>query len=249
MNHLSTFTATILIAIAAVSGCASKGGAAGDGAKNDPKKPSADAISGGDFRKEFPVDKANLVATGANPFFDLTPDTVSTFRDGTKILTIRVLDETRVVDGVTTRIVEEREEVDGKPEETSRNYFAMDRNSKDMYYFGEDVDVFDAAGTVTHPGGWLSGVNGAHFGLMMPGTPKVGDKFYQELAPGVAMDRFHIVGMDDVVQTPAAKFEHCMHVMETTPLEKDVGHKWYVSGKGLIKDGGVELVSNKQAGH
>ena len=63
------------------------------------------------------------------------------------------------------------------------------------------------------------------------------------------MDRFQIVSMDEVVQTPAGKFEHCMHVVETTPLESDVGHKWYLSGKGLVKDGGAELVSVKQAGY
>jgi hypothetical protein len=35
-----------------------------------------------------------------------------------------VLDETKTVDGVETRIVEERETVNGKPIEVSRNYFA-----------------------------------------------------------------------------------------------------------------------------
>ncbi len=215
-----------------------------EGGEEDKPKEDARAKEGDDgFRKDFAVDKANLVPTGVNPFFDLRPGRVSVFRDGKATLTIRVLDETRVVDGVTTRIVEEREEVDGKPKETSRNYFAIDRTNNDVYYFGEDVDEFDAAGKVSHPGAWLSGVGGARFGLMMPGSPKVGDRFYQEVAPGVAMDRFEIVGVGDPIETPAGKFEHSLHVVETTPLSKDVGYKWYVRGKGLVKDGENVLVS------
>ena len=42
-------------------------------------------------------------------------------------------------------------------------------------------------------GAWRSGVNGAKFGLMMPGSPKTGQKFYQEQAPGVGMDRAEIL--------------------------------------------------------
>ena len=43
-----------------------------------------------------------------------------------------------------------------------------------------------------HKGAWLADKNdknGAKAGLMMPGKPKVGMKYYQEIAPGVAMDR------------------------------------------------------------
>lgn len=203
------------------------------------------STAGDSFRKTFDVNTANLGPTGVNPFFDLTPGTVSVFKDGDTTLTITVLEETKVVDGVTTRVIEEREEENGKPTEISRNYFAIDRATLDVYYFGEDVDVYDEKGQISHPGGWLSGANGAHFGLMMPGTLQKGDRYYQELAPDVAMDRFEVAGLDETVETPAGKFEHCVHMIETTPLEKDVGHKWYARGKGLIKDGNAVLTSTK----
>ncbi len=222
---------------------------AGEHEEKSERASGRAADPGDGFRRTFVLDKSALVAEGVNPCFDLTPRTVQTYRDGNAILTITVLNETRVIDGVTTRVVEEREQVAGKPKETSRNYFAIDKATGDVYYFGEDVDEFDADGKATHPGSWLSGVNGAHFGLMFPGNPKVGDKFYQELAPGIAMDRFEIVSMDETVQTPAGKFEHCVHVVETTPLEGDVGHKWYAKGTGLVKDGNAELVSVKHASH
>jgi len=217
-----------------------------DADEGNEKGKKADAADDG-FRNTFTVDKTKLASTGVNPFFDLTPGTLHTYRDGKVTLAIRVLDETRVVDGVKTRIIEEREEVDGKPKEISRNFFAIDPANNDVSYFGEEVDEFDGAGKVSHPGVWLSGVKGAHFGLMIPGNPKVGDRFYQEIAPGVAMDRFEIVGMDDTIETPAGKFEHCIHARETTPIEKDTGHKWYVRGVGLVKDGDQVLVSRTPA--
>jgi Concanavalin A-like lectin/glucanases superfamily len=52
-------------------------------------------------------------------------------------LTITVLNETKMVDGVETRVVEERETKGGKLKEVSRNYFAISKRTNDVFYFGE----------------------------------------------------------------------------------------------------------------
>ena len=44
--------------------------------------------------------------------------------------------------------------------------------------------------------------------MMMPGSPKAGQKFYQELAPGVGMDRAEILSIAEKVVTPAGTFEN-----------------------------------------
>jgi uncharacterized membrane protein YkoI len=203
------------------------------GAKVAPQTESAE---GGTFRQEFKVDKANWVDHGPNPYFILEPGHRWRYKHGAVVLTITVLAETKLVDGVTTRIIEEREEKDGQPLEVSRNYFAIDKGTGDVYYFGEDVDEYKDGKVFGHEGGWLAGADGAKFGLMMPGQIKVGDKFYQEIAPKTAMDRAEIVSLDEKVETPAGKYDKCLHVKETTPLEKDVGHKWYAPGVGLVRD-------------
>ena len=208
----------------------------------DPRGPADSA-----WRRDFKVDKANWADRGKNPYFLLEPGHRCTYKHGSETLSITVLDETKVVDGVTTRVVEEREEKNGKPKEISRNYFAMDKSTNDVYYFGEDVDIYKDGKVVGHGGAWLSGVNGAKFGLMMPGRPKVGDKFYQEVAPKVAMDRAEIVGVHEPLTTPAGDFR-CLHVKETTPLEKDVSHKWYVAGLGLVKDDEFVIASQEPGG-
>ncbi len=189
-----------------------------------------------DWKSTFLVNKANLVSTGKNPYFVLQPGHVSHFQGGDETLTITVLDETKLVDGVQTRVVEERETKAGRLVEVSRNYFAIDKTTSDVYYFGEDVDIYRDGKVVDHEGGWLSGVRGAKFGMMMPGKPRVGDKFYQELAPKVAMDRCEIVAIEDEFKSPAGTFKHCLRVRDTSPLETGASDKVYAPGVGLIKD-------------
>jgi len=54
-------------------------------------------------------------------------------RNGIDTLTITVLKETRTVDGVQVRVLEERETKDGELAEVSRNFFATDKNTGDVY--------------------------------------------------------------------------------------------------------------------
>jgi hypothetical protein len=87
-----------------------------------------------------------------------------------------------VVEGVTTRIVEEREWKGGKLYEVARNFFAICPRTKDVFYFGEEVDFYKDDKITGHEGTWLAGKNGARAGLIMPGEPKVGMRYYQEIA-------------------------------------------------------------------
>jgi hypothetical protein len=193
-------------------------------------------------RDTFEVDKATLVDKGSNTYMILEPGRKLILVDGKDTLTITVLDETKTVDGVKTRIVEERETAHGRLAEVSRNYFAFDKATGDIYYFGEDVDMYDANGSVTgHEGSWLSGVNGARFGLMMPGEPKVGDRYYQEAAPDVAMDRAEVVSVAEEVKVPAGTFKKCLKARESSGLESGVEEKLFAPGVGLLKDGGFRL--------
>ena len=198
------------------------------------------------FTDAFHVASDEWTATGRNPWFVLEPGYVLELEgkdEGQHArLTITVLEEKRTIDGVETRVVEEREVHGGAVAEVSRNFFALSKRTNDVYYFGEEVDVYEGGKVVGHPGSWKSGERGAKFGLMMPGTPLLGARYHQEVAPGVALDRAEIVSLTDTIETPAGTLADCLRTAESTPLEpgKTEG-KVYARGIGLVRDGVLRL--------
>ena len=190
----------------------------------------------------FSPDKTDLFDTGKNPFFFLWPGYRLFLQHGKDTLVISVLTETKVVDGVRTRVVEERETREGKLIGLSRNFFAISRTTGDVYYFGKEVDTYEDGKATGHKGTWLAGVNGARFGLMMPGRPAVGDRYYHEVAPGVALDRAEIASAGEDFTTPTKTFERCLRTRESSGLTTDVEEKLYSPDVGLVKDGAFVLV-------
>jgi hypothetical protein len=191
----------------------------------------------------FDVDRDDLVSAGRNPYFVLEPGYRLTLEDGSERLVITVLTETKRVDGVETRVVEERETNNGAPVEVSRNYFAISKRTNAVFYFGEDVDMYKDGKVVNHEGSWLAGVNGARFGLMMPGLPLMRARYQQEVAPPVAMDRAEIVSLTESLRTPAGSFTDVVKIEETTPLEPGTKeYKFFARGVGLLQDGSLKLI-------
>ncbi len=191
----------------------------------------------------FAVEPSELRSTGRNPYFILEPGYQLVLADGNDTLVVTVLDQTRIVGGIETRVVEERETENGTLVEISRNFFAVSARTNDVYYFGEDVDIYRDGVIASHEGRWLAGADSARFGLMMPGQPLVGARYYQEIAPGVAMDRARIMSTAGLLTTPAGAFRHVLQTEETTPLETgEREFKFYAPGVGLIRDGSLTLV-------
>jgi len=219
------------------------------GEKTAPRQKSPAAVSEqkSDWTTTFAVDEADLSPTGRNPYFILEPGHQLYFEgreDGEPVtLTIIVLDETKKVGNVTCRVVEERETKGGEVIEVSRNFFAICKRTNNVYYFGEDVDIYKGGQVVSHEGAWLAGEGGARFGLAMPGSPLLGARYYQEIAPKRAMDRAEVVSLSETIETPAGKFTDVLKTEETTPLEPgEKESKYYAAGIGLLKDGPMKLV-------
>jgi hypothetical protein len=203
------------------------------------------------FTKDFRVEDCTFRSTGANPYFILRPGQRSIF-DGedeglAEHLRITVLDRTRDIDVpglgiVRTRIVEEKEWQNGTLVERSLNYFAICAPTNDVYYFGENVDIFEDDGSVSHEGEWLAGRKGARPGIVMPGTFLLGSRYYQELAPGVALDRAEHTRSGLAVDTGEGTLRKCVKVVETSELEPgDRSVKIYCPGVGLVVDDEVML--------
>ena len=195
-----------------------------------------------DWQEEFGILDCTLVTTGQNPYFILEPGFQLVLEGGNTKLMITVLDETMVVDDVETRVVEEREWKNDELIEVSQNMFAMCEETQDVFYFGEFVDMYSNGELTSHSGQWFAGEEDARAGMIMPGTPIVGMRYYQEVAPGVAMDRAEILSIDTVLKTPSGEFADCLETAEGTALnllEREI--KIYAPGIGLIQDANLLL--------
>lgn len=209
--------------------------------------PESDFGKDPSWEQEFGISECELAPTGRSQYFILEPGFQLVLEGGSEKVAITVLDETKTITGVvdeakkattvTTRVVEEKEWKDDELVEVSRNFFAICPTTNDVFYFGEEVDDYKDGEVVSHGGAWLAGENGAKAGLIMPGHPTVGMRYYQEIAPGVALDRAEIVSLDETLETPAGSFSNSLKTQEGTalnPNEKEF--KTYASGIGLIQE-------------
>lgn len=255
-SKMFAFTILVLGAVFALSGCdgsfGNKANAAATGCRDDDE-----------FTSEFYLDDCDGFSnTGSNPYFSLNPDYQLILESDEERAVITVLADTKTVDGVDTRVVEERAyELDDDEEvlvEISRNYFAICNRTNDVYYFGElsrdceeGFDEFDVCtGEESNEGSWEAGVHGALPGLIMPGTFLLGSKYFQEIArDDGAVDRGENIEMGLTVETeiPPGTFGDCVKIIDTNPAEgickrKDGDPKIYCRGVGLVQDEDLELV-------
>ncbi|HEU4604663.1 MAG TPA: hypothetical protein VFS46_00325 [Nitrososphaera sp.] len=197
------------------------------------------------FTTSFMAENCTFTSTGTNPFFILEPGyrlVLAGEEDGELVeMVITVLNEKRIVDGIETRVVEEREWVDGELVEVSTNFIAICGETNSVFYFGEEVDDYEDGELVSHEGEWLAGKDNATAGILMPGTILLGSRYQQETAPGVAMDRAEIMSMNETIETPAGTFSNVLAIKETNPLESGEEFKYHVAGIGLIQDENLKL--------
>jgi hypothetical protein len=180
-----------------------------------------------------------------NPFFPLPVGhrVVLEGEEGSTHLVVRItsLDETEMVDGVETRVVEEFESKDGQVVEISRNFFAQAEDGT-VCYFGEDVDIYDGAGNVTsHSGEWRAGEGENRPGVFMPADLEVGQAFQQEVAPGIAEDQAKVIAIGETTEVPAGTFDDTVRMEDASPIDGSRGTKVYARGIGLIVDGPAQL--------
>ncbi len=152
------------------------------------------------------------------------------------------------VDGqqVQTVIVVDSAFVSGQLIEVAHDYFAQSDNG-DVYYFGEDVDLYTNGQITSHEGAWRFGVNTNTLGLLFPAAPKVGDKFRSESVPGVTQENDEVVSVSETVTVPVGTYQNCVKIREMIPGEADE-FKLYAPGVGVIQeipsDGQVALKSH-----
>jgi hypothetical protein len=191
-----------------------------------------------------------------NKYYSLKPGTIMTFKgtdeEGNSMMDIiTVTNDTKEVQGIPTRVVNDTVFVEGKLEETTNDWYAQD-DKGNVWYMGEDTTDFTNKKN-PHEGSWESGVKGAKAGLIMLAEPKVGVTYDQEVAKDVAEDKATVLSLDNNVTVPYGSYSNVIKTKEFSALEPDVvEQKYYAANVGDIKEKtlkgskeGIELIEIK----
>ena len=179
----------------------------------------------------------NFISIIDNAYFPLIPGAEYTYHaeteDGLEVITSTVTYDTKVILGVTTRVVYVREEVDGELLEETYDWYAQDK-SGNVWYFGELAMEYED-GEVSTEGSWEAGIDGALPGIIMLGNPEVGQAYAQERAPEVAQDMGRVLHVSKTVSVPYGTFPNCIKTADFNLLEPGSNEfKYYAPGLGLV---------------
>ena len=187
------------------------------------------------------IEPANFSPNVTNELFPLTPGKILVYtgiKDGKKALDLFApTSRIRVINGVRTRVVEDRGYLDNVLEERTSDYYAQDRCGN-VWYFGEDTATLDRHGKVVDTEGtWHYGVGGAQPGVFMQAHPQLGRRFRQEWLEGQAEDVFKVIDRSARVTVPFGSFRHALRTAETNALEPGVlDNKFNVRGVGEVAE-------------
>ena len=185
------------------------------------------------------VNRTNLASAGKTPYFNLEPGYRLKYQDGSVTRTITVRRKTKIVDGVETRVVEQKQKEVGKPTRIVWKYYAIDKTTLAVYCFGVHIETYFQGNLLSHRS-WRSGVHGRQFRLEMPPQPNLGDA----LVHSNARRQYEVTDLQANIVTPAGVFANCLCAAAKGSVEKVAKEKVFAPGVGLVKDGEFLLVQH-----
>ena len=187
------------------------------------------------------------------PLASLKQDILEGTEDGKKVRIERTMKpeirKTFQIGGkeVEVLVMEDREIEDGELTEVALDYFAQSDDGT-VYYLGEDVDIYKGGQVTGHSGAWLYGKDTQTPGVIIPGSPKVGDQFKSEDVSATINESNEVVSVSETVKTPAGIYHDCVKVREAL-ADGSIEYKCYAKGVGVVReqtppDGDVLLKSH-----
>jgi hypothetical protein len=192
-----------------------------------------------------------------NPYFPHPVDLLSIYEgsDGEVFERVESLatNETKNILGVETRVVRDTEYEDGLLVEVADDWYAQDTDGT-VWYFGEfvvnytyndDGDLIDT----DNEGSWIADGVTNFPGVIMFDDPQIGDEYFQEFAPDIALDFAVINSLTDTVDIPFGSFTDVLNTSEGNLIDGPelAENKLYAPGIGLVlvqgldDDGAVEF--------
>ena len=153
-----------------------------------------------------------------------------------------VTDLTKVVNGVRTVVIWDRDINEGQLEESELAFQAQD-NDGNVWLLGEYPEVYEDGKLQGAEDTWVAGLQGARPGVLMRANPRAGTPSYLEgFAPKIEFqDRAKVskTGIGNCV--PLSCYKDVLLIDEWNPLEAGDAHqlKSYAPGVGNIRVGAI----------
>ncbi|WP_120521417.1 hypothetical protein [Arthrobacter celericrescens] len=146
---------------------------------------------------------------------------------------------TKEIDGVTTRVLWDRDYQDGQLQESELAFFAQS-SDRTVWLFGEYPEEYENGEFIGAPSTFIHGLAKAQAGIAMPARPSLrAPDYVQAHAPKVGfLDCGNVILKDQHVCVPTGCYNDVLVIDEYNPLDPpEEGHqrKFYSAGTGLVK--------------
>ena len=141
----------------------------------------------------FESDTTHL--SNPNPYFPLTAGNVWEYSAGTEGNVVKVLNRTKLIEGITVVIVRDTVKNEGHLHEDTDDWYVQAKDGN-VWYFGEEVKNYETfegdrpqiAELVSNDGSFKSGVERAKPGIIFLASPAKGNIYIEEFSLGNAED-------------------------------------------------------------
>jgi len=204
--------------------------------------------------EDFETDFTNL--RNPNPYFPLKIGNRWEYRGANETNLLEVLNDTKLIEGVTCVVVDDRVFANGDLKEDTDDWYAQARDGN-VWYLGEEVKDYESFDgdkprkpeLVSISGSFKEGRNGDRAGVIFQASPRVGQVYLEEFSLGNAEDATMILsttyayGRDReldrfVPRQLAERFcsgGDCVVTSNYSLLEPGVfGRKYYARGIGVF---------------
>jgi len=239
--HIAVVLISLLIMLSAAA-CGAQSGSTEDGSKNTQTAPLTGTAE--DFERARFDDPTQI----DNKWLPLTPGTQLVFegsaivdeggRQSRRVVTT-VTDLSKVIDGVRTLVISEKDYTAGQLSEPELAFFAQD-NAGNVWLVGEYPEEYEN-GKFDKAPAWISGQKGARAGIAMLANPRLGTPDYaQGFAPPPVdfTDRARVYKMGQQTRVPVDRYKNVLVTEEFNPDEPGAFQlKYYASGVGNVRVG------------
>ncbi len=177
-----------------------------------------------------------------NIWLPLVPGTQFTLEgttsQGTHRVVLTVTDLTKVIKGVRSVVLWDRDYQDDQLVEAELAFFAQDKGGN-VWNLGEYPEEYEGGVFTGAPNTWIAGLAGAKAGIHMRAKPRVGKPSYLQ---GLALK----IDLEDCAQVvdkgqSVNGYENVLVINEWSPLDPDSGIqvKYYAPGVGNVQIGAL----------